>query len=118
VEIIGGVAYLAAGSELRSYDLLTGTFLERLALGSLPLLPAGEERAGERRAVEDAELPLSPTLSPLVPREEREENALAASGAAITGLACEGLFLYTTCLPAGRWTAAACCAPSASARAR
>jgi hypothetical protein len=30
-----------------------------------------------------------------VPREEREENALAASGAAITGLACEGLFLYT-----------------------
>jgi hypothetical protein len=49
VEIIGGVAYVAAGSEVRSYDLLTGTFLERLALG----------------------------------------------GGAITGLACEGLFLYT-----------------------
>jgi hypothetical protein len=49
VEIIGGVAYVAAGSELRSYDLLTGTFLERLALG----------------------------------------------GGVITGLACEGLFLYT-----------------------
>jgi hypothetical protein len=50
VEIIGGVAYLAAGSELRSYDLLTGTYLEQLTF-QLPLLPAGEERAGERRAV-------------------------------------------------------------------
>jgi hypothetical protein len=52
VEIIGGVAYVAAGSELRSYDLLTGTFLERLTF-QLPLLPAGEEsRGGEGRGEE------------------------------------------------------------------
>jgi hypothetical protein len=34
VEIISGVAYVAVGNELRSYDLLTGTFLERLPLGA------------------------------------------------------------------------------------
>src|SRR6266852_9887284 len=48
--------------------------------GILPLLPSREERAGERRAVSLANsvvtssvVPLSPALSPLVPRREREQ---------------------------------------------
>ena len=39
----------------------------------LPLPPPREERAGERRAILMG-LPLSPALSPLVPRGEREET--------------------------------------------
>ena len=46
-----------------------------LEAGQLPLLHAVEERAGERRQVNGhGGKPLSPALSPLVPRGERENG--------------------------------------------
>jgi hypothetical protein len=44
----------------------------RYAAHPLPLLPPREERAGERRVLGRAGLPLSPALSPLLRRGERE----------------------------------------------
>lgn len=41
----------------------------------LPLLPPREERAGERRVLGRAGLPLSPALSPLLRHGERESAA-------------------------------------------
>src|SRR5881394_4470379 len=49
---------------------------ERASALALPLLLKKEERAGERRHF--YQFPLSPTLSPLVPRGEREQNPASA----------------------------------------
>jgi len=48
---------------------------------SLPLLPPREERAGGEE-VRGFGKPLSPALSPLVPRGEREKNAAVGSNRA------------------------------------
>jgi hypothetical protein len=60
---------------LRSAETMRHRRHDRLPL---PLLPRREERAGERRAGQPAGFarpPLSLTLSPLVPRKEREPEA-------------------------------------------
>ena len=59
------------GRERLSMPKVCAALLEEFRLS---LVPPGEARAGERTAVL-RRLPLSPTLSPLVPRGERETGA-------------------------------------------
>lgn len=61
-----------------------GSKLGELRLeGDLPLLPTRKEGAGERMNPQDNELPLSPSLSPLVPREARETSRLPSLSATV-----------------------------------